>query len=251
MNKVSIIIATYNSASTFKQCLQSIEKQTFRDFEVIVVDGGSTDGTVNLAHEFNFRGKITSEPDKGIYDAWNKGIALSKAPWITFVGSDDIMNPSWLEELYNYTLENPSIQFVSAKVMMTDEWLNPIRPWGSPFKWSRFRKYMNIAHVGALHSRYLFEKHGLFDINIRIVGDYEFFLRIGKDLESGFVDQFIGKMRLGGASDSIKGILQTKKVKHTHHVSNYPTVVIECVWAILAYYKRRIFNSLKIIKNGN
>ncbi|MCW4111801.1 glycosyltransferase family 2 protein [Segatella copri] len=89
---VSIIIATYNSEKTLKRALDSVLNQSFQDWECIVVDGASKDGTIDIVKEFvskDSRFRYVSEPDKGIYDAFNKGWKMAKAEWVMYLGSDD------------------------------------------------------------------------------------------------------------------------------------------------------------------
>src|ERR1700761_7508109 len=92
----SIIVPTYNSGATLRRCLESLAVQTFTDFEVLVMDGVSTDDTLRITEEmsseFQGRLRLTSEPDKGVYDAMNKGILGARGKWLLFLGSDDRLN---------------------------------------------------------------------------------------------------------------------------------------------------------------
>ena len=100
--KLSIIIPTYNSASVLPKALESIVGQTFTDWEVLVMDGVSTDDTLKVAKSYNdSRIRIYSEPDKGIYDAMNKGIKKAHGEWLYFLGSDDwLMNENALSDVF-------------------------------------------------------------------------------------------------------------------------------------------------------
>lgn len=89
---ISIIIATYNAEAYLNRCLNSILAQSYKNTEVIIVDGGSSDNTLNIIRQYSsFITKWISEPDKGIYDALNKGIGLARGKWIYFLGADDIL----------------------------------------------------------------------------------------------------------------------------------------------------------------
>ena len=90
--KISIIIATYNASKTLKTCLDSIVPQLCTEAELIIVDGASKDNTNDIIKSFGDNVSVhISEPDKGIYDAWNKGVALSHGEWVMFIGADDIL----------------------------------------------------------------------------------------------------------------------------------------------------------------
>src|SRR5690348_14220883 len=90
--RVSLIIAVYNGASTIVKCLNSVAAQTYGSRELIVIDGGSTDGTVDIlrcnADQLSY---WISEPDTGVYNAWNKGLARARGEWIAFLGADDYL----------------------------------------------------------------------------------------------------------------------------------------------------------------
>lgn len=106
---LSIIIPTYNSSKTLQGCLESIANQTFRNFEVLVIDGVSNDNTVVIAEKYRSKLpelNVVSEPDKGIYDAMNKGISLAQGEWLYFLGSDDTL---FDENVLNNVFINESI----------------------------------------------------------------------------------------------------------------------------------------------
>ncbi|MDB5149463.1 MAG: glycosyl transferase family 2 [Mucilaginibacter sp.] len=199
----SIIIATYNSEKTLIRCINSIIEQNFKNYELIIIDGGSTDGTVNIIKQFDSNiSSWISEKDKGIYDAWNKGVRMAKGEWITFVGSDDSL---YFDALSNYhdfirSLNNPRLEFVSSKLDLVDVNNNYIKTLGLPWDWESCRRQNLIAHPGSLHNRLLFEKFGLFDDSYRICGDFEFLLRPGKEFKTAFMDKITVRMSQGGVS---------------------------------------------------
>lgn len=107
---LSIIIPTYNSSLTIRNTLESIKIQTFTDFEILIIDNCSTDGTLDIVEVFRStlkNIKVISEPDKGIYDAMNKGITIAKGDWLYFIGSDDrLLNNDVLKNIFNSNIEN-------------------------------------------------------------------------------------------------------------------------------------------------
>ena len=207
---ISIIIATYNADKFLEQCLYSIIPQVTDNIEIIIIDGDSKDDTVEIIkkHQEHISYWI-SEPDKGIYDAWNKGIENASGNWIMFIGADDQLVPDAIQAYNQILISNSDIEnidFISCKVEMIDENGNSIRIKGWPHTWPLFLREMTVAHPGALHSKKLFLKYGNYNIDYKIVGDYELLLRAKDSLKSLFVDKIIVKMREGGASDSVKAI---------------------------------------------
>lgn len=92
-NKISVVIATYNCAETLQDCLDSIYAQTYPDIDIVVIDGGSKDATVQVIRSNEeYLGYWISEPDRGIYDAWNKAIIQAKGEWVYFLGADDVLH---------------------------------------------------------------------------------------------------------------------------------------------------------------
>jgi glycosyltransferase involved in cell wall biosynthesis len=202
---VSIIIAVYNGAKSLQTCLDSIIEQSFKDWQLIIIDGGSTDGTVDIirSNEQHIQYWI-SEADNGIYDAWNKGVEQSSGDWIAFLGCDDTFaHPDALTHMSDITLQDPSIEFLSGKAHLLDAKGQIKRVMGSPWQWSRFRHFMGvIVHLGAWHSRRLFDRLGKFDPSYKIAGDYEFLLRAGPYLCTGFIPEII--VNMGGTGVSSK-----------------------------------------------
>lgn len=200
---VSVITAVYNGQQHLRQCIQSVKEQTYPHVEHIIVDGGSNDGTVEILKEQDDAIDLwVSEPDKGIYDAWNKGVALASGEWIAFLGCDDVYLPNSIEEYISYIASEGGAEFdfVSSKVALTNQSLKTIRVVGQPWQWPRFQRFMNVAHVGSLHNRRIFTQYGLFDTRFRIVADYELLLRPRGSLRAGYLDLVTVKMRVGGIS---------------------------------------------------
>lgn len=211
----SIIIATYNADDYLTRLLRSIEEQTTRNIQVIIIDGGSKDQTIEIIKQYSHIVSYwKSEPDNGIYDAWNKGVSKATGDWIMFLGSDDMLLPDALSRYVNFieNLENKrELELVSSRVQMIDRNGKPIRIKGWPFQWPLFLKEVTIAHPGALHSRRLFEKYGKYDTTYKIVGDFEFLLRPGPNLKTAFLNEVTVIMSEDGTSDSIAAIKEHYK----------------------------------------
>lgn len=206
--KLSIIVATYNSDKTLNNTLESLLNQTYSDFEVLIIDGLSKDNTVSIIKKFEklFLNKNipfiwVSEKDRGIYDAWNKGLNLVNSNWVSFLGSDDIYYPDALENYSNEIDKQKNINYICSKVEYVDEKRNVLKILKNPYNKNQMIRYMNIAHVGSFHHKKLFETFGNFDINYKIVGDYEFFMRCNENINAGYLNKITAQMLNSGVSN--------------------------------------------------
>ena len=213
---ITIICATYNAASTLNDFFSSIRKQTCKDFELIIIDGASIDNTKQLIEKNkDIISNYISEPDKGIYDAWNKGIKMASHDWICFVGADDIMLPDFVK-IYSHTIENnkdQDLDYITSKVNYIDSDGRTILTLGKEWKWSEFRWRMTTAHVGSLHHKNLFREVGNYNTDYKIVGDYELLLRKKENLSTKYIDQFTINMRAGGISISVAALKERYKAQ--------------------------------------
>lgn len=222
---ISIVTAIFNGEKYLEETIQSVINQTYDNVEYIIIDGGSTDGTLNIIKKYE--DKIDywiSEPDDGIYDAWNKGIMLARGSWVGFLGADDIYMD---DALFNYVEkinEDANIEYISAQVVLCDAFKQKIRVVGSQWSWNDFFKYMNVAHVGSLHKISLYEKYGLYDLSFEMCGDYEFLLRAKDTLKSGYINKISAYMRCGGVSNNNIKIFEEvykAKIKHSTRAFNF------------------------------
>jgi glycosyltransferase involved in cell wall biosynthesis len=239
--KISIVIAVFNGAKTFQECLDSFTQQTYQYKELLVIDGGSTDGTIDLiiANQQHMHYWI-SEPDKGIYDAWNKALKHASGDWVSFLGADDTLLPNALQNYSSYlqTHEDEALDYVSSKVNLVsgDKFIRTI---GKPWKWHAFKRYMNVAHVGSLHHKRLYEKYGGYDTSYKICADYEFLLRPKASLKAGFLNIETVDMSIGGASDSNAALIETARAKVTSGGRNKLIAKFESKFAIFRMYVRK------------
>jgi glycosyltransferase involved in cell wall biosynthesis len=214
---ISIIIAVFNGANTLQQCIDSVVQQSYLNKELIIIDAGSTDGTVELLQANNEHINYwVSEPDKGIYSAWNKALVQAKGEWIYFLGADDFFwNNQVLAQLAKHLIIIPTnIRVVYGQVMLLNKVGDNIYPIGKPWKKVKrsFMQVMSIPHQGIMHRHGLFEQHGMFDESFRIAGDYEFLLRELKTGDAVFIsDVIISAMRQGGISSNPENTLETMR----------------------------------------
>ncbi|WP_324741233.1 glycosyltransferase family 2 protein [Tsuneonella sp. CC-YZS046] len=207
---ISVIVATYNSAATLARTLESLAAQRDADFEVLVADGGSQDGTLSIVDRFT--GLVThriSGPDRGVYDAWNKVVPAARGEWVMFLGSDDWLHaPDTLARLEAAASALPPARRELAYVFgqtLFREGDALLETFGAmPIASARLgsEDYIPFSHTGLLHHRSLFATFGLFDAGFRSAGDYEFLLRTMKDGRTRFhhAPLIVAEMAIGGMS---------------------------------------------------
>lgn len=202
--KITIITAVYNRVDKIEQCINSVINQTYDNVEYIVIDGGSTDGTVDAIKKYN--DKISywcSEQDKGIYDAWNKGIKYATGDYINFVGSDDaIYSNDTIEKIALYLDDN--VDVLAGNVMRVNE--------KSGFEFLQNNNHLLrkesykggcIVTQGTFIKRSLYDKYK-FDTSYEVAADYKFFLQYyyDKSIKIKFVDDIIQYFSDGGISSA-------------------------------------------------
>lgn len=214
--KVSIITVVRNGEKTIKDTIESVLSQTYSDIEYILIDGCSTDKTVEIINGYEKQiSKFISEPDEGIYDGLNKGVSLATGDVIAFLHSDDVYaNETVISGIVN-CFDNGT-QGVYGDLVYTDKAdVNKVfRYWKScDFSLSLLSKGWMPPHPTLFLRREVYQKYGTFDTSFKIAGDYDFMLRILKDnIVVKYLPQVVYKMRVGGESNrSIKNILNKSK----------------------------------------
>lgn len=209
--KISIITTTYNSASTIEQTIQSVLNQSYTNIEYIIVDGLSTDGTLDIINRYKSQiSKIISEKDNGIYDALNKGIDLATGDVIGILHSDDFyMNSNVIENVAN-TFNQTKCDGLYANLYYVDkDNTNKIkRKWHSGnYSEGAFLNGWMPPHPTFFVKKEIYARLGKFNLQFVTAADYELMLRfIHKNkIKLAYLNQFIVKMRMGGKSnDTVK-----------------------------------------------
>jgi glycosyltransferase involved in cell wall biosynthesis len=241
---ITVIVAVYNGAKTLQRCIDSVSDQTYLNKELIIIDGGSKDGTIDILMANN--DKITywqSEPDSGIYNAWNKALGHASGDWIYFLGSDDYLwKRNVFEEIIPHMVraESKGILMVYgqvARVTASDEiCCVDGSPWEYTWRSIIIDGINAFEHQGMFHHRSFFNLYGNFDESFKIVGDYELLIRAFKEGgDSLFVDGLIvAGMQTGGVTNnSIKLVKETARARQKNRlrVITVPWF-ISYVWAI-------------------
>lgn len=188
--RLSVIIATFNAATTLPRCFASLRGQGFRNFELLVADGGSSDGTLEIirAHS-EWIAHWHSHSDSGIYDAWNQAMDHARGDYICFLGADDAWSSPDSIRMMMAAADASCPEIISAKGRLVDGRLQPRGEIGGPWNYAKLKRRIGICHPGAMFRRDLFDRYGKFDIRYRIVGDYEWLLRLPATTTHRFIDQ--------------------------------------------------------------
>ena len=211
--KISIITVVYNNVNNITTAIDSVLNQTYKDIDYIIIDGGSNDGTVEkIKPLINNNTRFISEPDKGIYYAINKGIALSEGEVIGILHSDDIFNDNEIIQKIADTFKVGDYDAVYGDLVYVSKYNTEkvIRYWkSSQFEVTNFKKGWMPAHPTLFMKKTVYDNFGIFNTEFKIASDYDFMLRTlgsGK-LNCYYLPLVITKMRTGGASNkSIKNI---------------------------------------------
>lgn len=235
--RISIIIPTTNRASVLKEAIDSVLEQSYRDFELIVVDDGSTDETPQLLSQYGDKIKVIRQENKGVSAARNSGIAASQGEWIAFLDSDDLWKPQKLEKQVEWLKAHPQV-----RICHTDEiWIrngtrvNPMKKHAKPAGWifEKCLPFCVVSPSSVLIHKSVLESVGPFDETLPACEDYDLWLRVAAKFPFGFVAQKLIVKR-GGHSDqlshqfwgldrfrvqSLKKLLESKSLKPNQAVA--------------------------------
>jgi glycosyltransferase involved in cell wall biosynthesis len=213
--KVSIITVCYNRADTIGDTFESVLSQTHSDFEYIVVDGASQDNTVEIIKQYEplLQGRMrwVSEPDKGLYDAMNKGLRMATGEFIALINSDDLICDSHaLEKVANIFQLDKTLDAVYANIFYVSQkdTSKIVRTWNVGTQ-KLFRTGWHPAHPALYIKKDVYDKYGLFNLDYELAADFELMLRFidRYKIKIDYIPEFFVKMRLGGETNkSLKNI---------------------------------------------
>lgn len=204
---ISIITATYNSAATVKDTLDSIASQTYPSIEHIIVDGLSKDNTLEIVSRYPHVKKTVSEKDKGIYDAMNKGIVLSNGEIVGILNSDDFYANTEVLEKVMRCFEDPTVEAVygDLQYVAQNNLSKVVRHWkaGTYTKRSFYYGWMP-PHPSFFVRRSVYDRLGLFHLDLKTAADYEIIIRflLKNKIKAAYIPEILVKMRTGGASNA-------------------------------------------------
>lgn len=212
---ISLVTVTFNSAQTLHDTIQSVLSQTYSNIEYIIIDGGSTDNTLDIIKECEvyFEKNLVwiSEKDNGIYDAMNKGIRMATGDVIGVLNSDDLlMDINVIQDVVELFDENTDAIFGNLYFVKYHNINSIVRTWrGSAY--GSFRKGWHPAHPTFYVRRKIYERYGLFDTSFDVSADFELMLRFIEKfhIRTKYMDRYMVKMRVGGESTgSLKNIIR-------------------------------------------
>ncbi len=215
--KVSIITVCLNSAGTITDAITSVLAQDYKNIEYIVVDGGSTDGTQDVVGRYNGRiRKFISEPDDGIYDAMNKGIAIARGEFVGFLNADDVYAHKKVISKVVAQLTAKDFGAVYGDVVYVDgrNTNKVVRYWhAGEYKQKAFSHGWVPPHPTFFCRKCLYERYGSFNTKYKIAADFELMLRFIEKhrITLGYIPKILVRMRPGGRANTIRGVIEGNK----------------------------------------
>lgn len=251
--KISIITTTFNSASTVADTFRSVLAQTHKDIDYIVVDGVSTDNTLDIIKEYEpmFEGRMRwmSEKDNGVYEAMNKGIRMAKGDVIGFLNSDDFYYDEHVLEDINRAMDGQPLDCVygDLKFVKADDTSSVVRIWrGSQYKKGAFRRGWHPAHPTFYARRECFGRLGMFNTRFPVSADFDLMLRFIEmgGLRNRYIHRYFVMMRYGGESTGslrniIRGNLAIMRTLRENGYHKSPLIVM-----------RRMMNKMWVTMQG-
>ena len=204
--KISIVTVSYNSSDTIRDTIESVLSQDYDDIEYLIVDGGSTDTTLDIVREYGDRiDVVVSEPDQGIYDAMNKGIRAATGDMVGMLNSDDFYADNSAVRNLIECMENAGADTVFADLVIVNasDTKRVIRYYdSSKFRPERLRYGWMPAHPTFFVKRELYERYGGFSLDYKIAADFEMVVRLlyVAGASYAYLPAVVIKMRIGGAS---------------------------------------------------
>lgn len=246
--QISVVTCSFNSEKTIERTIKSVLAQKFDDYEYIIVDGKSTDGTLDIIKRYEplFSGKLHwfSEKDHGIYDAMNKGIMKSTGDYIWLVNSDDYMEPNAMQIISNLIRKKEPLVICGQVVLFSEvedkKQIVKITPDKSDIEFRK--KRMGIVHPATVVARNIYNKYGVYDDRFLISADMDWFLRIRENnVQIEFINTILSYMSDGGISnqnDNIKKRIHDWKILYKKHTQSKFEYWRFLIYRVVSYYKQ-------------
>lgn len=204
--KITIITVVFNGADTIKDTIESVLNQTYENIEYIIIDGKSSDGTMDIVNKYKDKvSKIISEPDEGLYAAINKGINISSGDIIGLLHSDDFYTDNTVLEIVAKQFDQSKADTVFADLVYVrgDNLAKVIRYYSAKnFEPKKLKYGLMPPHPTFFVKKSIYETYGLYEMNYQIAADYEMFIRLlyKNNVSYSYIHKAIIKMRVGGLS---------------------------------------------------
>lgn len=209
---ISIITVSYNAVKTIEQTILSVINQAESRLEYIIIDGGSSDGTIDIIKKYSSQIDYwISESDNGIYDAMNKGASKAKGKYLAFLNADDWYEPNVIKDIINHTDGINDLVYGIIKIHNKTGFL-----YAHGASMNNIHNEM-IAHPATLIKKDIFYQLGGYDLSYKYVADYDLMLRLyNRGGKFYFTDKIIANFRLDGASSSYKSLLEKNELKRKY-----------------------------------
>jgi glycosyltransferase involved in cell wall biosynthesis len=249
--KLSIIISVLNGEKYIGDTIKSILNQNYPNKELIIIDGGSKDGTTDILKKYSSKIQWISEPDNGISDAFNKGIKLATGDFINFQGDGDgFIHDSVLTEIFDNRVLKKDI-IICGNIIRIDNNGKKLFKTRLKVKFSKksllFK--MSLPHQGLFLPKPFFDKYGLFDLNTKFAMDYELLLRAYKSFpEVKIINTPIAYWRADGLGEgkTLKILKEYLKIKNKNKVENQLILYIIYITDVTKYVIKSIFKKVKL-----
>ena len=198
---ISIITVVFNAVNSVETTIESVLSQTYTNVEYIIIDGGSTDGTVEILNRYKLRlSALISEKDNGIYNAMNKGITLAKGELVGILNADDQYFPRTIELVVKNYLENATDvvhgNLLKKRELEGEVCYKPLLP-----NFSKMEQSMGVLHPTCFVKKEVYKKYGVYDETYLLSSDYDFFLRLYRaGCSFSYINEPLAIFSLGGAS---------------------------------------------------
>ncbi|UZE93505.1 MAG: glycosyltransferase [Candidatus Nealsonbacteria bacterium] len=247
---ISIITVVLNGKKTIEKTLKSVLEQGYENIEYIIIDGGSTDGTLDIINRYKDKiKKIVSEPDKGIYDAMNKGIAMASGDIIGILNGDDLYADGNVIKKVVEKMEEDKADVCWGDLIYVNANNSDkiVRYWkSSEYKEGKFQKGWMPPHSTFFVKKQIYKKYGVFNLDFPISADYELMLRFLEKykLKSCYMSQVLVKMRIGGQSNKnllniVKGNVECYKAYKINGLKiSFLRIFLKPLSKISQYFKK-------------
>jgi len=229
-NLVSIITVVKNNKLHLEETIKSILNQKNKNFEYIIIDGNSNDGTLDIIRKYEDKIDYwVSDIDYGIYDAFNKGLKYAKGEYIGFVNSDDLLTKNALEILEKYIKKNPNIDFIFGSVKKHWGVLHGYKPWKIHLAWSFYSSHSTGFYI----KKKAADKVGKYNLKYKYSADYDYFYRMIVEHKLKGIgtkkNELFGIFRRGGFSSKIEFIdhfFETIEIRIDNNQNKYLVLLI-------------------------
>ena len=250
---ISIITVCRNTVGFIEQTIVSVLSQNYPHIEYIIIDGASTDGTVDIIH--NYQSRLAywhSKPDRGISHAFNLGLEQAHGDWIVFLNADDFfIDATIVAQIVPFLKQhsNADVVYGQAEIISSGREVQPFpfsRVIGQQWSWRIFRLYNFIPHQAAFTNINYFAKVGKFDESCTISVDYEHYLRGGKNLKAVFIPFVMSKWRLGGLSNrnQIISLREYKNIQLKNRALSFWEAWLVFYYRIISFYGRFVLEKV-------